>query len=79
MNDISHQRGFAECFMCAGRGIISDRPCFCGRPLVWYYGAFASCNALSCFEKAKAAEKARLAKIIEKSEGKVLTYPPGAL
>lgn len=75
MNEVSFQHGFVECFMCAGRGIISERMCNCGRPLVWYCGAFASCNNNECYQKAKDCEKKRLEKVVDKNDPKILSYP----
>lgn len=71
--EMSHRRQDNHCSMCAGQGVISERPCNCGRPIIWYIGKFASCNAYDCIKKAKEAEAARIAR--EKSPSKVLTYP----
>jgi hypothetical protein len=75
--DVTHQRQDNKCFYCAGLGVISDRMCYCGRPLVWYIGAFASCNAKGCFDKAMDAEQARIDKVAPSA--KVLSYPPNAI
>jgi hypothetical protein len=75
VNEVSFQRGFAECFMCAGQGVISERVCNCGRPLVWYYGQFASCNSNECYLKAKNSEIERLKKVVAGTADNKLLKP----
>ena len=50
------------CEMCDGYGMVFNKPCFCGRPMVYEFGTFASCVKDVCKKNAKRADDERIEK-----------------